>query len=225
MLLIHSMGCSRPGKILQDPSGTAIQLHHSSCPQDGRHSHIGGTSFLLKFSTKLQISPWSREREDQRSSEMSICPFSLKFSIKLQMSPWSREREDQRSSEMSICPSLNSRLQSLGEALRKQCLWDVLALLFESHTLFTPPDLCPLTQVSLWSGSVLPVPPVLYQYIHLGFNFTRSCSSMTSYGQRDTYDVLMDHTRQTLLLANIYWDPLCSQHSLQLLGPIILVAE
>lgn len=176
MLLIHSMGCRRPGKLLQDPSSTAIQLHHSSCVQNGRHSHhIREASFLPKSN------------------------------IKLQMSPWSRGREDQRRNELSVCPSLNSRLQSLWEALRKECLWDPHAFLFEAHTLFTLPGLCHLTKVLLYEVAQFSL--VLYQYIGLGFNSTRSCSSMTSFGQRDTYNVLMYHTRQTLLLANIYWDP------------------
>lgn len=52
-----------------------------------------------------------------------------------------------------------------------------------------------------------PCPPVCYQYTHLGSKSTRSCSSMTSYGQRDTYDVLMDDTKQTALLAYVHRDP------------------
>lgn len=50
----------------------AIQLYHSPCPQDGRHSHyVRETNFLLKFNRKLLMSPWSREREDQRRHELS----------------------------------------------------------------------------------------------------------------------------------------------------------
>lgn len=122
------MGCNRPGKLLQDPSGTAIQLHHSSCPQDGRHSHIRGASFLLKFSTKLQMSPWSREREDQRSSEMSICP------------------------------SLNTRLQSLGEALRKLLMRCTCPSVWVPHSFHTTWPLSPYPGLFMkWLSS--PCPP------------------------------------------------------------------
>lgn len=73
------------------------------------------------------------------------------------MSPGFRGREDQRRSELSVCPSLNSRLQSLWGTLRKECLWSPYALLFEAHAVPMPAGLCPLTQISLWTGSTLPV--------------------------------------------------------------------
>lgn len=66
------------------------------------------------------------------------------------------------------------------------------AFLSEScSSLLRPPGFCPLTQALLGSDSILLLLLLFISTSNLGSMSTRSCSLMTSYGERNTYDVLM----------------------------------